>query len=71
MLNLYVKSQILAARVREALKREEGQGMVEYGMVIGLVAIAVIVALTALSGQISTLFTNIKNSLPSGTPPAS
>ena len=45
------------------LKREEGQGMVEYGLIIALVAVAVVVALTAMGTQIGTLFTNITKSL--------
>ena len=45
------------------LKREEGQGMVEYGLIIALVAVVVVVALTAMGGTISNLFNNIKTSL--------
>jgi pilus assembly protein Flp/PilA len=44
-------------------RRQDGQGMVEYGLIIVLVAIAVIVTLTALGGQLNTVFTSIKNSL--------
>jgi pilus assembly protein Flp/PilA len=35
---------------------EEGASMVEYGLLVGLIAIVVIVALTALGGGISDLF---------------
>ena len=45
------------------LKREEGQGLVEYALIIFLVAIAVIAALTLLGGQVSNIFTNITDSL--------
>lgn len=38
---------------------ESGQGMVEYGLIIALVAVAVIVALTALGGKVSTLFSGL------------
>lgn len=34
-------------------KREEGQTMAEYGVVLAVIAIGVVVALTALSGGIS------------------
>jgi pilus assembly protein Flp/PilA len=41
------------------LKREEGQGMVEYALIIALVAIVLIGALTTLSGGISGTFSKI------------
>jgi len=44
-------------------KDEEGQGMVEYGLIIGLVAIALVIALTSLNGSIGAVFTNITNTL--------
>jgi pilus assembly protein Flp/PilA len=42
-----------------ALKDEAGQGMAEYGLILALVAVAVIVALTALGGGISNTFNAI------------
>lgn len=39
---------------------ESGQGMVEYGLIIGLVAVALIVALTALQGQIAGIFSKVQ-----------
>ena len=45
------------------LKDEDGQGMVEYALIIGLVAIAVIVALTALGPTISKKFNEINSKL--------
>ena len=36
----------------QILKDEDGQGMVEYGLIIGLIAIVVIVALVALGPKI-------------------
>ncbi len=35
---------------------ENGQGMVEYGLIIALVAVAVIAAIVALSGSIGNIF---------------
>ena len=43
--------------------KEKGQGLVEYALILVLVAIVVIVALTALGPVIGNIFTNIKNSL--------
>lgn len=47
------------------LKDEEGQGMVEYGLIIGLVAVVVIVALTVLGPKIGDMFNNVNAQLPS------
>ncbi|MEA5048973.1 MAG: Flp family type IVb pilin [Eubacteriales bacterium] len=45
---------------------EEGQGLVEYGLIIALVAVVVIVGLTLLGGKANTLFTDISNKLTLG-----
>jgi pilus assembly protein Flp/PilA len=41
------------------LNEEKGQGMTEYGLILGLIAIAAVGALIFLGGEINTLFTNI------------
>lgn len=51
--------QVLKRLVRE----EEGQGMVEYGLILALIAIVVIGAVTGIGTKLSTLFTSISNSL--------
>ncbi|MGI6166982.1 MAG: Flp family type IVb pilin [Eubacteriales bacterium] len=50
------------------LKDENGQGMVEYGLIIGLIALVVIVALIALGPKIKDLFTNVGDALDSAVP---
>jgi len=47
------------------LPREEGQGLVEYALIIVLVAIVVIVALRLLGPIIGNVFSNINTSLQS------
>ena len=44
-------------------REEEGQGLVEYALIIGLIAIVAIAALTASGNSVSGLFTNISNNL--------
>jgi len=47
------------------LKDEEsGQGMVEYGLIIAVVAIVAVVTLSPLGTKIAAVFTNIGNNLP-------
>ncbi len=45
------------------MRDDEGQGLVEYGLIIAVIAIAVIGAMTFLQGQIQTIFSNIGNNL--------
>ena len=35
---------------------EEGQGLVEYGLILGLIAIVAIAALTAMGGSVKNIF---------------
>ena len=45
------------------LPKEEGQGLVEYALILVLIAIVVIIVLTLLGGQVSNIFSTIANSL--------
>ena len=45
------------------LKDEDGQGMVEYGLIIGLIAVVVIGALVLLGPKIKDLFTGVGDKL--------
>jgi len=47
----------------QMIREEDGQGMVEYGLIIAGIALAAIVAIYALGPQITTLFTEIKAKL--------
>ncbi|MCX6045874.1 MAG: Flp family type IVb pilin [Chloroflexi bacterium] len=42
-----------------AVKREEGQGMAEYALIIALVAIVLAASLTSLQGGITNVFNSI------------
>lgn len=48
------------------LTREEGQGLVEYALILVLVAIVVIAILTLLGPQIGNIFSQIVNALRPG-----
>ncbi|MFC1959695.1 pilus assembly protein [Chloroflexota bacterium] len=45
------------------LPREEGQGLVEYALILVLVAVVVIIILTLLGPQIGNIFSQIVNGL--------
>jgi pilus assembly protein Flp/PilA len=53
----------MKAKLRRLFKDETGQAMTEYGLIIALIAIVVIVGLTAMSGQLNTLFQSIKTAI--------
>ncbi|WP_123043082.1 Flp family type IVb pilin [Cohnella candidum] len=48
------------------LKQEEGQGMTEYGLVLGLIAVAVVAALILLRDHIIALFNNAETTVNNG-----
>ena len=45
------------------MREEDGQGLVEYALIIAVIAIAVILAMVFLRGQIENIFSNIGNNL--------
>jgi pilus assembly protein Flp/PilA len=49
----------------QALRRnEEGQTMAEYGVILAVITLAVIAAITLLSGNVSNAITSVANILP-------
>ncbi|WP_456616803.1 Flp family type IVb pilin [Blastococcus sp. SYSU DS0541] len=61
---MYVAVATIASFVEDRLKREEkGATAVEYGLMVGLIAVVIIVAVTALGGRLDTLFRSIVTSL--------
>lgn len=52
--------------IKETMKDKKGQGMVEYALIIGLIAVVLIVALQNIEGGISGAFDKIVDALPVG-----
>lgn len=52
-----------AAQALQNLKREEGQDLVEYALILVFISIASIAALMALGPQIAAVYTQITESL--------
>jgi len=50
-------------RLRRILTREEGQGMVEYALIILFIALVVIVITQVLGQQVNNFFSNVSNGL--------
>jgi len=49
--------------VKDNIKREEGQAMAEYGIILALIAAIVIATLAILGGQILTALQKVVNAL--------
>jgi pilus assembly protein Flp/PilA len=47
----------------EFLREDEGQGLVEYALIIAVIAIAVILAMIFFRDQLTNYFSNIGNNL--------
>jgi pilus assembly protein Flp/PilA len=64
MLNPYATLVSLIAFARDRMREEKGATAVEYGLLVGLIAVAIIVTVGLLGDQLNTLFTTITDALP-------
>ena len=65
MLKLFAFTQAYTAATLDALRRrEEGQTMAEYGVVLAVITIAVIGAITLLSDNVRNAIENVAGILP-------
>ena len=62
-MKLWNRLNQFVARAAVAAKREEGQTMVEYGLIIALIAIVVAVVLLTLGKDLANTFNSIVSSL--------
>jgi pilus assembly protein Flp/PilA len=49
--------------IKNFIREDDGQGMVEYGIILGLVAVFAITALTAMGGDVAGVFDAINTQL--------
>lgn len=49
----------LMKKVKEFVRNEEGQGLVEYALILALIAIIVIVALSILGKKVNNTYLNV------------
>ena len=52
-------------RLINFIKDEEGATMVEYGLMVALIAVVCIVAITAIGTNLNIVFDNVADALPS------
>jgi pilus assembly protein Flp/PilA len=50
-------------KMKSLFVEEEGQGMTEYALVLGVIAVAVVTILATLRGQIVNMFTNVVSAI--------
>ena len=55
--------QTMYLRVTEALRREEGQGLVEYALILSLVSIASIAVLAVVGADVGEVLDAVENAL--------
>jgi pilus assembly protein Flp/PilA len=61
MLKLFVALQ---THVTGVLNRDRGATAVEYGLLVGLIALVIIVVVTTLGTKLAAIFTGVNNKLP-------
>ncbi len=62
-LKLVVKQQELKGLFQDLMNREEGQDLVEYALVVALIAFGAILGMSSLAKGINTAFTDISTTL--------
>lgn len=58
----------MLTKMKNLFVEEKGQGMTEYGLVLGVIGIGAIVALVALRDQITALIQSVRDNIFSNTP---
>lgn len=52
-------------KIMKFMRDEEGATAVEYGLIVGLIAVAIVAVLLLVGGNLSTLFTTVNTKLSS------
>ncbi len=64
MLTIFVALHTLGLTAKRRLTKDDtGATAVEYGLMVGLIAVAIIITVTALGGQLNALFNEITTAL--------
>lgn len=49
--------------VRDFFVKEQGQGLVEYGLILVLIMVVVVAVLTVFGGKVDTMFSSVNSGL--------
>lgn len=63
MLSLIATLQTLGFQIKNRLSEEKGATAVEYGIMVALIAVVIIIAVTALGTNLTAIFTNISTTI--------
>jgi pilus assembly protein Flp/PilA len=63
MLDLQTRIAWLVGEFKDRPLRQRGQGMVEYALIIALIAIALVASLTLFGGGLQKLYNSISNTV--------
>ncbi|WP_454851557.1 Flp family type IVb pilin [Promicromonospora soli] len=64
---LMTSLHVLTSRF-DGVKKDKGAAAVEYGLLVGLIAVAIILVVTALGGSLTSLFQTVVDALPAVAP---
>ncbi|ASW01335.1 Flp family type IVb pilin [Paraburkholderia aromaticivorans] len=56
--------------IQQFLREEDGVAAIEYGLLAGLIAVAIIATITTVGSKLNTVFTYVQNALNGVTNPA-
>lgn len=54
----------LINRIRHIVREESGQDLIEYAMLVALIALGCVIAVTAAGGRVQEIFNNIVSQIP-------
>ena len=63
LLKGWVAGQVMLQDLARRLNRQEGQTAVEYGLIVGFVALAVVAAFTLLGGRVRDAINAVANAI--------
>jgi Flp pilus assembly pilin Flp len=64
VLKLYALGQAFDGDAADALRLEEGQTMAEYGVILSVITVAIITAISVLSGNVQSAYEAVAGLIP-------
>jgi Flp pilus assembly pilin Flp len=54
----------MQALIRRLIRSDEGQDLIEYGLLVGIITITAIAAISLIGPKVTAYFTNLNNAMP-------